>query len=923
MYSDRAMASGETNPLDAQLRRRRGFVTLVTRWTSVLLGLVALVLAPDGPWPRLLPGLTIVAVYALFNLASMFYLARHPRARELKVVHDVVDALALGIVAAVSGGSRSLAALILYPHVVAVSVRGGFGYALAMGALDGGVMWALAHFTPDDRLGVLHVLVFMACAGMGGLASGYLHEVRRQLREANHELAARNEQLMASLVAGEVARDEQDQALAQLRVSEERYRRLLERIQDGVLILQDGRVAYCNEVFAALAGETREDLVGRSLLALAPPEDRDELAGRYQRWEHGGSPTAPLEARLRTRAGETRLVSLRAGTAEFEGRPAVITTVRDITRERQMEEDLKAQAERLAAVNEIAKAVNLNLTFEDILAVAGNEARRLVPFDDLSLALLSEDRPEIEIVERGASPRRVTATRRDLAWAFRRPVAWCRSGHMTPPARHDCLFDGRDVAAFASLPLLSKDRVIGSLNLGRRGPEPFSAWDLAVMEPLACHIALALDNARLLAAVRRRGDELESLLEISRGILERLELDELLPRVTRAVNRAMGTRECLLLLRFGTELRLAAHEGLEPEVIEAIGLLRVGQSLSGWVAQHGVPLALDDMRSDPRVAFPELIARFGLRSFLCVPLVHGDEVLGTLEVTTREPRRFTAEEQAQMSALADQAAVAITNARLYEEARAHLAQVTRANTRLEQLDRQRREYLRNVSHEFRTPLTVIKGYVEYLRDADPAAVDVRGIMRVVLESCERVIDMVDTLIDINRVEQPMAKDSLHLQPLDLRDVCLAAVEALRPAAERRRLDVQVQFPAAPLPGLGDVGLLQQVVRKLVDNALKYSSPEGCVTLRARAAGEQLELEVEDRGIGIAPEHLPRIFDKFYMVDGGLTRRVGGSGVGLYLVREILRLHDGRVEVQSAPGEGSLFRVSLPRAPRHAAAEVEA
>ncbi len=912
------MAVSETNALDARLRRRRWLVTAVTRWAAALLGLVALVLAADKPETRLLPGLAVVGAYVVFNLLAERALRRNPRNQILKVAHDAVDALALGVTAFVSGGSHSLAALILYPHVVAVAVRGGVSYALGMGALDGGVMWALACFTPGDTLGAMHVLVFLACAGMAGLASAHVHQVRAQLREANHELAAKNEQLLASLAAGEVAREERDQALERLRVSEERYRHLLERIQDGVLILQDGRVAYCNQVFAALVGEPREALLGRAFLELTPAQERDELERRYALWERRGT-AGLIEARLCARAGETRLVSLRAGAAEFAGRPAVITTVRDITRERAMEQDVKAHAERLAAINEIANAVNLNLTIEDILAVAGDEARRLVPFDLLSLALCSEDQPEIEVmaVARGAVARRLPYTRTDFAWVLRRPLAWCRTGQLAPPPFYEHLFEERDIEAFASLPLLSKDRVIGALNLGRRASEPFSAWDLAVLEPLGRHIALALDNARLLAAVRRRGDELESLLEISRGILERLELDELLPRVTRAVNRVMGTSECLLLLRAGSELRLAAHEGLEPEVVDAIGLLRVGQSLSGWVAEHGLPLAVDEMRSDPRTSFPELIARFGFRSYLCVPLKHGDEVLGTLEVTTREPRRFTADEQVQMSALADQAAVAITNARLYEEARTHLAQVTRAHARLEELDRQRREYLRNVSHEFRTPLTVIKGYGEYLRDADPVGIDVRAIMRIVLESCERVIDMVDTLIDVSRVEQARAWDGLHLQPLDLRDVCANAVEPLRVSAERKHVALELLFPQAPLDAQGDAGLLQQVVRKLVDNALKYSGADGRVVVRACVDGENLQLEVEDHGIGIAAEHLPRIFDKFYMVDGGLNRRVGGSGVGLYLVREIVRLHEGQVDVQSTPGEGSLFRVSLPRAPRHA------
>jgi signal transduction histidine kinase len=580
-----------------------------------------------------------------------------------------------------------------------------------------------------------------------------------------------------------------------------------------------------------------------------------------------------------------------------------------------MEQEVKAHAERLAAINEIANAVNLSLTIEDIFAVAAEETRRLLPFDRLTIALIDDDGVGVEVVAVGLKARRQRArlAREQVAWVFRRPTAWCQGGdEPEPPCLRELMAED-GIAAVATVPLVSKERVIGSMSLGRLRPQPFSTWDLAVMEPVTRHIAIALDNAHLIEAVWRRSHEFESLLEIGRGILERLDLAELLPLVTRSVNEVMGTQHCVLMLRKGELLEVAAQEGLEPEVLSQLRRLRLGQSLSGWVAREGRSLALTELRDDPRAEFKGVAHGYGYRSYLGVPLKRGSETLGTLEVITKEPRHFSPEDQELMAAFASQAAVALENARLFEDVKSQAAILAETNKRLEELDRLRQQYLRNVSHEFRTPLTVIKGYAEYLIDAGiPDAQGLRDVMRVVVESCDRVIDMVDTLIEVSRVEQGAAEQTLQVQRLDLREVASASLDPLRHAASKKGIDLTTEFPGEPLSLHGDSGLLLQVVRKLVDNALKYSPQGGRVVVRARAEGEELALEVQDQGIGIPPEHLPRIFEKFYMVDGSIARRVGGTGVGLYLVREIVRLHRGSVEVVSEPGEGSVFRVRLPR-----------
>jgi signal transduction histidine kinase len=247
-----------------------------------------------------------------------------------------------------------------------------------------------------------------------------------------------------------------------------------------------------------------------------------------------------------------------------------------------------------------------------------------------------------------------------------------------------------------------------------------------------------------------------------------------------------------------------------------------------------------------------------------------------------------------------------------EELAETVAQLRSVNVRLEDLDRLRKEYLRNVSHEFRTPLTVIRGYSEFLRDDGlPLGSSLPEVMHVLIESCDQMIDMVETLIEVGRIEQE-GERTLDVRRYDLKEVAAASVRPLRLLAEKKGVALSFDFPGEPLYVHGDGSLLHQLVRKLVDNALKYSRPGARVVVRGRAHGDDGTLEVEDSGIGIAPEHLPQIFEKFYMADGGLARRRGGSGVGLYLVREIVRLHKGTIDVRSAPGQGSVFSVRLPR-----------
>jgi signal transduction histidine kinase len=248
-----------------------------------------------------------------------------------------------------------------------------------------------------------------------------------------------------------------------------------------------------------------------------------------------------------------------------------------------------------------------------------------------------------------------------------------------------------------------------------------------------------------------------------------------------------------------------------------------------------------------------------------------------------------------------------------EEMASTVGQVREANDRLEELHRLRDEYLRNVSHEFRSPLTVIRGYAEFVRDQGvPSDSSLPDVMRVMLDSCDQMIDMVDTLLEVSRIERGETGRRLDVRPVAIDEILETALASVRGLAEKKDATIDISLPAEPLRVAGDASLLAHALRHLLSNALKYGPPRGTISVRGQIRDGVAVLDVEDQGIGIAPEHLPHIFEKFYVADGGLDRRRGGAGVGLYLAREIVRLHQGTIEARSHPGRGSVFSVTLPR-----------
>lgn len=239
-----------------------------------------------------------------------------------------------------------------------------------------------------------------------------------------------------------------------------------------------------------------------------------------------------------------------------------------------------------------------------------------------------------------------------------------------------------------------------------------------------------------------------------------------------------------------------------------------------------------------------------------------------------------------------------------------LQQARESSQRAEQANRAKDDFLATLSHELRTPLNAIAGWVGLLRSSTLSPARVNDALDTIDRNVRAQTRLIDDLLDVSRIIS--GKLSVALEPIDMADVVQAALKALRPNAEAKRIEMRHRIEAPATSTLGDASRLQQVVWNLLANALKFTPSGGTVEVLLQSCGDQLELTIRDNGQGIPPEVLPQIFDRFQQAESSFSRTHGGLGLGLAIVRHLVDLHGGRVSAESAgPGQGATFRVFLP------------
>jgi two-component system phosphate regulon sensor histidine kinase PhoR len=232
-------------------------------------------------------------------------------------------------------------------------------------------------------------------------------------------------------------------------------------------------------------------------------------------------------------------------------------------------------------------------------------------------------------------------------------------------------------------------------------------------------------------------------------------------------------------------------------------------------------------------------------------------------------------------------------------------------TRLRHLESVRSDFVANVSHEIKTPLTAIKGFVETLQqDAGNSTQEQKRFLGIILKHVNRLNAILEDLLMLSRMEQENGNTDLQLFEGRIKEVIQTAVQICQPKAIAKNIAIDLDVPDGMTARL-DATLLEQALVNLIDNAIKYSSRDSLVRISSENQGNEVTIRIADRGSGIPRKHLPRLFERFYRVDKARSRKLGGTGLGLAIVKHIVQAHGGHISVDSNLGQGSTFIIHLP------------
>jgi GAF domain-containing protein len=467
---------------------------------------------------------------------------------------------------------------------------------------------------------------------------------------------------------------------------------------------------------------------------------------------------------------------------------------------------------------------------------------------------------------------------------------------------------------FFAVPLLKEGNVIGAVVIYRREVRPFTEAQIRLVTIFADQAVIALENVRLFNETKEALEQQTATSEVLK-VISRTQFD-LEPVLNIVMDNALELCEAdrVVILRPNAEgnyvpaaarIRDAVPQAGFLEILRANPIRPDSSSATGRAVTERTVIHIPDVRCDPRYGLQDIARAGTYRTLLAVPMLREGEPIGVLALSrSGEPRPFADKQVALVTTFADQAVIAIENVRLFNEIQEKSAQLEVAN-------KHKSEFLANMSHELRTPLNAIIGFSEVLIEKMFGEVNDKQLdyLKDIHESGKHLLSLINDILDLSKIEA--GRMELELSRFHLPSAIGNAMTLVRERAQRHG----IQLGQAIDPALGEVEAderkVKQILLNLLSNAVKFTPDGGRVDVTAQLDTDKVEIAVRDTGVGIAPEDQAQLFEEFKQVGRDGARKAEGTGLGLALTKKFVELHGGAIRVQSAPGAGATFTVSLP------------
>jgi len=590
--------------------------------------------------------------------------------------------------------------------------------------------------------------------------------------------------------------------------------------------------------------------------------------------------------------------------------------------ERKVEErthELSESLEQQTATAEILRVISSSPTdIQPVLDAVVTSAARLLEVDHVQLLLVRGD--VLELAAAHGAFRAIRSRPILPTYVMGRVILERRAIHVSDLELERDQFPDAPrgpVRTVFGVPLVREGIAIGAIQVLHAEVKPLTEKQMTLLKTFADQAVIAIENVRLFQELQTRTrdlarsvEELQALGEVGRAVSSTLDLETVLATIVSQASQLSGTDGGAIYEydEVSEEFQLRATQNLAMEFVDLLRSTRIrkGEGAVGRVAVTLEPTQIPDIERDPtyQSRLKAAALREGYHALLAVPLLREQRIIGALVVNRRTPGQFAPEVTELVRTFAAQSALAIQNARLFQE-------LEEKSRQLEVADRHKSEFLASMSHELRTPLNAVIGFSEVLLDRMFGELNPKQdeYLQDILTSGRHLLSLINDILDLAKIEA--GRMELEVVDFHLPQAIDNSITLIRERASRRAITLGVEIDPRLGEIKGDERKVKQVLLNLLSNAVKFTPEGGQVGVQARLADGFAEISVTDTGVGIAPEDHEAVFEEFRQVGSDYAKKHEGTGLGLTLSRRFVELHGGKIWVKSQLGEGATFTFTLP------------